>query len=201
MAERKGKPCQFKDGCHRVATTGCKFCPIHRGDQENTCRQEGCDAPVAANSYPWGYCSQHVPNREGRLVVAKVNNEKRREARRVLVARWERDSRLRAKHLDAVAAAQNGLCAGFWTSEEVKDGKPVNQCQWGVRTPPRWAQELDHITPYAQTRDDSRENLQMLCRCCHGGKTAAERDSADIGLSMLPCLDESGLEEEEGDAE
>jgi 5-methylcytosine-specific restriction endonuclease McrA len=36
-------------------------------------------------------------------------------------------------------------------------------------------QELDHIVRYCETRDDSRENLQMLCACCHAAKSRAEQ--------------------------
>ena len=35
-------------------------------------------------------------------------------------------------------------------------------------------EQLDHITPHHQTQDDGRENLQMLCACCHAVKSAME---------------------------
>ena len=105
----------------------------------------------------------------------------KREAEKECVKRWVRDSHLREKMLPTVAAEQGGKCAGFWTCEEVEGGKPVNLCPWGDRPVPEWAQQLDHIVPHAQTQDDSRENLQMLCACCHAGKTAAERGAKSVG--------------------
>ena len=113
-----------------------------------------------------------------------LKKEAEREAKKELVERWVRDAHLREKHLDAVAAEQQDRCAGFWTCEEVEDGEPINQCQWGQKKVPKWAQQLDHIVPYAETQDDSRENLQMMCACCHAGKTAAERGAKSVGTAV-----------------
>ena len=78
--------------------------------------------------------------------------------------------------LHIVADEQIHRCAApMVTCEEIEDGKPTSLCPWGDRPVPLACQELDHIIPYCQTQDDSRANLNMLCRCCHGLKTDAER--------------------------
>ena len=43
------------------------------------------------------------------------------------------------------------------------------------------AQQLDHIVRIADGGSDDRENLQMLCACCHSMKSAAEQGAATIG--------------------
>ena len=114
-----------------------------------------------------------------------LKREAEKEAKKELVERWVRDAHLREKMLPTVAAEQDDRCAGFWTCEEIEGGAPVNLCQWGQKKVPQWAQQLDHIVPYAETQDDSRENLQMLCACCHAGKTAAERGAKSIGSKIV----------------
>ena len=110
--------------------------------------------------------------------------EAKKEAKKEFVERWVRDSHLREKMLPTVAGEQGNKCAGFWTCEEVEDGEAVNRCPWGDRPVPKAAQQLDHIKQYAETQDDSRENLQMLCACCHAMKTAAERGAKSIGTTV-----------------
>ena len=144
------------------------------------CKQEGCHELMVVHSVPYGYCKEHANyNRNTEAGRAK------REAEREMVERWKRDSHLREKMLPTVAEEQEDKCMGFWTCEEVEDGKPVNLCQWGERKVPKAAQQLDHIVTYAETQDDSRENLQMLCACCHAMKTAAERGAASIGRAAV----------------
>ena len=143
------------------------------------CLEDGCDELRYHGSKPRGYCLKHMPNR----ILYCQNGSARQRAQLEIVHRLKRDRRLRNEMLPRVAAEQNGMCAGFWTTEEVADGRAVNLCRWGTEKVPEWAQELDHIVPYAQTQDDSRETLQMLCACCHAGKTAAERGAA---LELMP---------------
>jgi 5-methylcytosine-specific restriction protein A len=45
-------------------------------------------------------------------------------------------------------------------------------CGWRLTPGTRW--EVDHILPRALGGRDSPENLQVLCRACHGGKTARQ---------------------------
>jgi len=144
---------------------------------EHRCVKAGCNELVSGNSRPYGYCTMHMPNREGHnrevaMSTARVYEE---------VKRLQRDSALRKRMLPTVAAEQEDKCVGFWDSTGVEDGKAINLCPWGQDKVPKWAQQLDHITPYAETQDDSRDNLQMLCACCHAGKTAAERGAASVG--------------------
>ena len=107
--------------------------------------------------------------------------EAAKEAKTEFVKRYVRDAHLRDKWLDLVVAEQGGRCNGFFDCTAVAGGEAVNQCPWGDRAVAKWAQQLDHIVQFAQTQDDSRENLQMLCACCHAGKTAAERGAASVG--------------------
>ena len=107
--------------------------------------------------------------------------EAKKEAKTEFVKRYVRDAHLRDKWLDLVVAEQGGRCNGFFDCTGVAGGEAVNQCPWGDRAVAKWAQQLDHIVQFAQTQDDSRENLQMLCACCHAGKTAAERGAASVG--------------------
>ena len=115
------------------------------------------------------------------------NAEAAAAAEKEVVERWRRDSRLREKMLPTVAAEQKGRCAGLYMCLEVAGGKATNMCPWGAKRVPEWAQQLDHKTPYALTQDDSRENLQMLCACCHAGKTAAERGAKSVGVYVVPA--------------
>ena len=86
--------------------------------------------------------------------------------------------------LPTVSADQHDRCVGFWMCEEVGDGKAVNQCPWGERAVPLAAQQLDHIIRVADGGSDERDNLQMLCACCHAMKSAAEAGAASIGQAV-----------------
>jgi 5-methylcytosine-specific restriction enzyme A len=45
-------------------------------------------------------------------------------------------------------------------------------CGWRLDPGIRW--EIDHIVPLALGGDDTDANLQVLCKACHGGKTARQ---------------------------
>ena len=84
---------------------------------------------------------------------------------------------------------QNDVCKGFWSSEILKDGKPVNLCPWGCNPVPEWAQQVDHIIRVADGGSDDLENLQMLCACCHAGKTASESGAKSIGRAVTKAVE------------
>jgi hypothetical protein len=78
--------------------------------------------------------------------------------------------------LPVIAKQQNNKCADpLKTCEIVADGKATSRCPWQGRDVPEDMQQLDHIVPYSLTQDDRKENLQMLCSCCHSAKSAAEK--------------------------
>jgi 5-methylcytosine-specific restriction endonuclease McrA len=123
------------------------------------------------------YCLVHMPNR-------KLRNFERQMARNRTYEeglRLVRDRHLREKMLPTVSAEQEDVCMGFWDSTGVEDGDAINLCPWGKRKVHKAAQQLDHIIRVADGGGDERENLQMLCACCHALKTAAESGSASIG--------------------
>ena len=117
----------------------------------------------------------------------KLENEKIYEETR----RLARDHNLRFNMLPIVAEEQNNRCANAMvTCKIVKDGKPTPVCPCGDREVEWDAMQLDHITPWYKTRDNSRENLQMLCAYCHAIKSAAEareRVSRDDYLPNKPA--------------
>jgi 5-methylcytosine-specific restriction endonuclease McrA len=117
-----------------------------------------------------------MPNRLDYNTTRSDEGKKRREAEREMIERLVRDRGLRERMLPTVAGEQNNRCANpIKTCEYVTDGKATSMCQWGDKPVPPDAQQLDHIVPFSQTQDNSRENLQMLCACCHAMKTALER--------------------------
>ena len=94
-----------------------------------------------------------------------------------LSLRRERLAGLRDKWLDVILAEQGGRCAcSVRTCEVVDDGDATPRCPWGERALPTDAAELDHIKPLSEEgEEDDRDNLQVLCACCHAMKTHAER--------------------------
>jgi len=110
----------------------------------------------------------------------KESRERMEKRRRVLVERWERDSRLREKHLAAVSERQEGMCnSALKVSMYVNNGKPTVFCPWGTQPLPHCVRQLDHVTRVADGGSDNRSNLQMLCACCHAAKTAIENGTFD----------------------
>jgi 5-methylcytosine-specific restriction endonuclease McrA len=158
------------------------YCTAHIGGRERTCLHEGCDELPVDMAIPAGYCYQHMSNKDARKAYNKEQYHKKREREREMVERWCRDRHLRATMLPGIAEEQDNKCPGFWTCETVDDGNAVNMCPWGERKVPTMMQELDHHpTPVSQGGGDERENLQMLCACCHAAKTAAERGASSVG--------------------
>ena len=96
-------------------------------------------------------------------------------AAREMFTRWKRDSTLRKRMLPIVAGEQENRCAApELVCRGVEGGRPMVHCPFQGRPVPTEMQELEHIVPYSQTKDDSRENLQMLCACCHAVKSRME---------------------------
>ena len=163
-------PCTF-EGCHRRAAGIHKdYCAVHSGGREHLCSVDGCDRRVDLGAKPAGYCYAHAPNKEATLARNREWQKRKRET----CERWWRDQQLRDKWIDELAEEQGYLCKGFWTCEYVADGEATNLCPWGTREVPKWAMELDHKTRVADGGSDERANLQMLCACCHSGKSRLE---------------------------
>ena len=106
------------------------------------------------------------PGREEALVTAHVNPEELCEYEEV--RRLKRVRGLRKQWLDVLLAEQGGRCAS---------SVDTSVCPWGERPVPRDAADLEHKTPLGQGGTNDKNNLQVLCKCCHGIKTAAERRS------------------------
>jgi len=180
MAEEE--PCCTWSGCEMMISKEGKgeFCFYHRGGHENPCLHEGCIKPQFTNACPRGYCHVHMANRDKVNQRNKESRERMEKRRRVLVERWERDSRLREKHLAAVSERQEGMCnSALKVSMYVNNGKPTVFCPWGTQPLPHCVRQLDHVTRVADGGSDNRSNLQMLCACCHAAKTAIENGTFD----------------------
>ena len=95
---------------------------------------------------------------------------------RELVARLKRNSKLRELYFEEVFKRQNYRCAqSVVACYDVDTGAAMSVCPWGNREPLRDACELDHKVRVADGGVDHPDNLQVLCRCCHGVKSASER--------------------------
>ena len=175
--KRKSFPCQFP-GCHRAGNGKVmRWCKVHPGGIEHKCCRLGCENEIDGMSNPVGYCWQHNPEREFLIFRSQISKNRVYEEGFRLV----RDRRLREKMLPTVSAEQEDVCMGFWDSTGVENGEAINLCPWSKRKVHKAAQQLDHIIRVADGGSDERENLQMLCACCHALKTAAESGSASIG--------------------
>jgi hypothetical protein len=153
--------CVTHGGKKRCVEVGCRewtygrapFCPAHQGP----CMADGCSRQKQNQA---GYCTQHAFLHKYEWVL-----------------RRERLAGLRDKWLDVILAEQGGRCAcSVRTCEVVDDGDATPRCPWGKRALPTDAAELDHIKPLSEEgEEDDRDNLQVLCACCHAMKTHAER--------------------------
>ena len=150
-----------------------KFCPEHQG----TCKADGCRGGKVARD---GYCRKH---RERVLTGRAVTPFGKRERKYVedcerayeTVRRLKRKADLRGRHIDGLLSKQGGKCArSIVTCEVVQNGYATPVCPWGERTLPRDAADVDHTLPLADGGTDDEDNLQVLCKCCHGIKTAIE---------------------------
>ena len=149
------------DGCRLTVKTGV-FCYSHHDGVLNFCAVTGCDKPITNYHSPENvfghFCYTHGAGSAYELVV-----------------RLKRDSGLRARMLPTVAGEQGNVCIGpMLTCLEIEDGEATSRCPFQGRPVPTDMQQLDHIVPHSKTQDDRRENLQMLCSCCHSAKSAME---------------------------
>ena len=168
----KVHPCRERGCKERLKVgDGSNFCDAHK----DTCKAEGCtNVKVHAD----GYCNRHHEARPI-LSMRKEAREKKaaeeREREHELAQRLVRKTRLREKHIDALLAKQGGRCAkSFVTCEIVGNGYATHCCQWGDKPLRKAAADVDHIVPLADGGTDDEDNLQVLCKCCHGLKTEAE---------------------------
>lgn len=166
--------CIAKD-CTNVAETG-PFCPEHRG----ACKVEGC---FNVKNYQNGYCNRHgdLARAERAADKAAEKAAKEREEAYEWVQRRKRKAGLREKYFDLILTEQGGQCAkSVMTCHHVGNGWARHRCKWGDDQLYRLAADLDHIVPLADGGADDKDNLQVLCKCCHGIKTACEVDTRKI---------------------
>ncbi|WP_030677724.1 HNH endonuclease [Streptomyces sp. NRRL B-1347] len=55
-------------------------------------------------------------------------------------------------------------------------------CDWCLHDFPAEAVDVDHVRPLAMGGTDTAGNVQVLCRGCHGLKTATEFGAAGAGV-------------------
>lgn len=161
-----------KNTCHYPKCTtrveGSRFyCPVHAAE----CTVDGCKLPKIRSD---GLCAKHAKEANDALVYE--------ELRRLL-----RDRALRAKWLLPILEEQGGRCAqSLKTCAVVANGKATTVCPWGERPVPPDAADLEHIKPKCEGGSDERPNLQVLCKCCHGLKSAAEARARGKGETLRP---------------
>lgn len=178
----------IEPGCKEVLQmgNGRNFCPAHNGQ----CKAEDC---TNVKVYADGYCMKHHKKSEveNRWPETAAQGKARDEAYE-WVQRLKRKAKLREKHIDALLAEQGGRCAkSFVTCEHVGNGYAMHCCQWGDKPLREGAADVDHIVPLADGGTDDEENLQVLCKCCHGLKTEAETHAR-----RLKRIREEGAKEE-----
>ena len=162
--------CSF-EGCTRHTHGGRSWCRIHRAGKEHLCIVVGCTNRVAYKGARGPYCAPCAKTHH----YDPDHKKNARDPILEVVVRLHRDSGLRDRMLDKIAEAQGNKCAApMLTCWFVNDGKPTSRCPFQSLEVPEDMQELDHIVPYCQTQDDRRENLQMLCACCHAAKSRRE---------------------------
>ena len=161
IAHGGGKPCE-EPGCTSKAcnTAPGKFCSKHGGGQRCT-YGNGCNKSASGG----GLCAEHTG-------IA-----------RELVLRIKRNRALRAKYLDEILEEQGGACANpHKHCYHIVVGAASSRCPWGDRPLPREAAQLDHKIPLFLGGTDDKNNLQVLCACCHAMKSSEEAHEAAIGL-------------------
>lgn len=158
--------CVAHGGKHKCREQGCSvlvagaFCPKHKGQP---CVFKDCKRKARYSS---GYCPIH--NEETKPVPPEHPDHE-------IVRRLKRDRALRDRWLCPILAQQSFRCArGVVTCEAVDDGDATPACPYGHRRLPPDAADVDHIQPVCENGSDDRTNLQVLCKCCHGLKSAAE---------------------------
>jgi len=162
----KRPPCRF-EGCHRVANSRKgDYCHGHRYNMVHFCKIEGCGKLQSYASSPPTFCYKHSLHAQSEFEI---------------VRRLKRNSALRSTMLPRVAGDQKNVCASkMKTCEVVDSGEATLRCPFNGRKVPTDMQQLDHIVPYSTSCDDSRQNLQMLCACCHAAKSIQERRDESI---------------------
>ena len=171
MAHGGGVPCAA-EGCAKLVSH--KFCSAHGGHR---CKAPGC----TKNMVRGGYCRSHCPDTYAADVADNVKRLKAqisfltaREQRRR--DRIRRDRKLRDKYFHRIFKEQGyRCCRAARTCGAVDNGGATRVCPWGDAEPTFYALELEHIVPLWEGGTNDRSNLQVICRCCHGVKTALER--------------------------
>ena len=153
------QPLCRQEGCFlKVRGQRNFYCVYHFQE----CAADGCTNRRYGTS---NFCREHLPPPFGDTFAFQYKHATA-VAEKEWVLRWKRSSHLRKK-LPILNRAQDGRCASY-----LKNGEGF--CPWGDRRVPHTAQQVDHIVPYSETQDDSIENLQMQCSCCHSHKSTME---------------------------
>lgn len=146
--------CYYPECTTRVEGSG-RYCPVHATE----CTVDGCQNPKVRSD---GLCWKHAK---------EANDAPAYE----LVRRLKRDRALRNQWLFPILEEQGGRCAqSLKTCAVVANGEATSVCPWGERPVPPDAADVEHIVPKCEGGSDERPNLQVLCKCCHGLKSAAE---------------------------
>lgn len=171
----------IEKGCAAKLKVGdsSNFCSAHKGK----CKVDGC---TNARRRSDGYCAKHSARKQHGVALTPFDARERKQVEEherayETVQRLKRKADLRKRFFDAILAKQGGQCAkSFVTCEVVGDGYATHKCTWGNKPLPSAAADLDHIVPLADGGTDDEDNLQVLCKCCHGLKTEAETHARRI---------------------
>lgn len=174
------------EGCTRkVNDSTSYYCKNHF----QGCAAKGCTDPRVNNSK---FCRDHAPPPPFGTTWASQYRHAKVVAEQEWVLRWKRSSHLRDEVLPTLNRAQESKCASYLkTCDTVNNGASTGFCPWGDRRVPHSMQQVDHITPFCLTQDDSIENLQMLCACCHAHKSDLERRATiaritNVSVNLIP---------------
>ena len=160
-------------GCMELISYSC-FCALHEGE----CVVEGC---LNRKHYKNGGCCRHPDG-----------NDEQHQSFYEWVKRLVRDRALRRKWIKTLYNEQQGRCAqSVMTCQVIDDGQATSVCPWGDRLLPLEAAQVDHIKPLGEGGSNKKNNLQVLCACCHAIKSHAEaRQRAGRGPGQALPMDQ-----------
>jgi 5-methylcytosine-specific restriction endonuclease McrA len=82
------------------------------------------------------------------------------------------DNRIKIKPLEKINAVKYGLRKDDWVKFSKNLRKDIEKCQiCGKQFDSNNISEIDHIIPFNISKDNSPNNLQVICRNCHAKKT------------------------------
>lgn len=175
--------CVGGDGeqCKRlVCDRNNRLCTVHM--QQRTCAALGCNKLTFHKQKKWCrlHWALHIEGDDPNSFTVDYDE----------VQRIKRNRHLREQHFDRLYALQGGTCAApLLQCYQVVNGQPTSRCPWDGRVVEPDMMDLDHKTPlYLGGVEDDPNNLQLLCKCCHGAKSTAEQRERSAQAAVLAAL-------------